>query len=156
MDTVTLIKKLLKSSIVQSEIPLGLQMGLPWLERRNHSLCICFKPHREELEDEFVCYYPAQYEIAWEWPFEHLASFRKISLDSPVDVSRPCCRISTELLLSVGKHGMDELFCECTTILEHYEQNGSVTDACLRSYQRYYNELVHTLELQAIYGAAQF
>lgn len=151
MDTFELVDKLSHSSIVKAEIPLGIQIGLPWLEMKNGKLCICFKPHREEYADECVYYYAPQFYIAWVWPFEHLVSFQRLTLDSSIDISKPISSISISRLLSVGKYGMNELYRECTKILNLQEKDNTVSEAWIRSYQKSYNNLIETLGLEKIY-----
>ena len=152
MDTGELLHKLANSEIVQAEIPLGLQLGMPWLEKRNGRLCICFLPHKEELNDKIICYYPPQLEIAWVWPFEHLASFHRMTLERSIDMEKPICTLSVNRLLTTGKFGMDELYRECTTILNLMDNNGTVSDAWVGSYQNKYRKLMDTLGLEAVYG----
>ncbi len=152
MDTLETLHKLANSDIVQAEIPLGLQLGLPWLEKRNGKLCICFIPHREELDGETILYYSPQFEIAWVWPFEHLASFRRLTLDRPIDMEKPVCSVDVNRLVSAGKYGMDELYRECTKILNLMEKNGTVTDAWISSYQKKYRKLTGTLSLETVYS----
>ena len=152
MDTLETLHKLANSDIVQAEIPLGLQLGLPWLEKQNGKLCICFMPHKEELDGEKILYYPPQFEIAWVWPFEHLASFRRLTLDRTIDMEKPACSLGVNRLIFTGKYGMDELYGECTKILNLMENNGTVTDAWILSYQKKYKKLTGALGLEAVYG----
>lgn len=152
MDTKELLHELANSDIVKAEIPLGLQLGLPWLEKRNGVLCICFLPHREELDGETICYYPPQFEIAWVWPFEHLASFHRLTLDGPIDMEKPVCTLGVKRLVSTGKFGMDELYQESTKILKKIEYNGAISDAWIESYQNKYKKLTEILGLTALYG----
>jgi len=151
MDTLEILQKLANSDIVQAEIPLGVQLGLPWLEKQNGKLCICFMAHKEELKDDSILYYSPQFEIAWVWPFEHLASFRRLTLDRTINVEKPLCSLQVNRLLSGRKYRMDELYRECTKILNLMEENGTVTDAWILSYQNMYKKLTNALGLSEIY-----
>ena len=151
MDALKLAEQLSQRDIVKAEIPLGLQLGLPWLEKRNERLCICFLPHREAYQQDCICYYAPQFELAWVWPFEHLASFRNLTLEGAVDVTQPLCTIHVNRLLSVGKYGMDELYGECSKILTILEETGTISGAWIRAYQKKYLNLVETLDLTKLY-----
>lgn len=151
MEALELVEKLSQSDIIASELPLGLQLGLPWLEERNGRLCIRFLPHREEYVENCICYYAPQFEIAWVWPFAHLASFRNLTLEGTVNVSQPLCTISVDRLLSVGKFGMDELYDECSKILTIRDETGTITSAWIRAYQKKYLNLIETLDLTELY-----
>ena len=152
MDALELIKKLQQSQIVRSELPMQLQLGFPWLEKRNDRLCISFKAHKEEYVNGSIVFYAAQYDLAWAWPFEHLVLFRNRSLYADADFSGPLCTVSGKLMLTTGKYLMDELYQECTWILSAQEKGGSVTDTMIRAYQRQYRETAETLGLTKLYG----
>ena len=152
MDALELVKELTQRDIVASELPIGLQLGLPWLEQRNGRLCIRFLPHREEYAEDRICYYAPQFEIAWVWPFTHLASFRNLTLENEVDVSQPLCTVSADRLLSVGKHGMEELYQACSKTLTIREDTGTITSAWVRAYQKKYMSLIESLDLTELYN----
>ncbi len=151
MDALELISDLMRREIIRTEIPIGLQPGLPWLEKCNEKLCISFLMHKEEYSDNSLYYYTPQYAAAWVWPFEHIACFRNLMLEAPVDVSTPICRISADRLLSVGKYGMEDLYRACTEALGVMEKNNSIADAWIRSYQKKFLNLVDTLGMEELY-----
>lgn len=151
MNAIELVQKLSQSDFIMSELPLALQLGLPWLEERNGKLCICFLPHLEEFKENRIYYYIPQFEIAWIWPFEHIASFRNLTLEKMVDVSEPLCSIDVDRLLSVGRYGMEELYQECSKVLTIREESGSITSAWVRAYQKRFLNLTETLGLTKLY-----
>lgn len=151
MDALTLMERLRMSSVVQAEIPMQMQMGFPWLEKRNGRLCICFKPHREACVRGSIAFYAHQFEIAWVYPFEHLASFRNLTLDRTIDASAPVAQISEKLMLMHG-YSMNELYEACTRLLDAMERDGAVSDEAIERYQRQYSDTVGLMGLSGVYA----
>ena len=80
MDAKEVVKKLSQHPVVTSDMAMQVQLGLPYLERRNGKLCISFKPHVERVNGENIEFFKPQYEIAWVYPFNHLITFSPIHL----------------------------------------------------------------------------
>ena len=156
MDAKELVKKLAQHPLVKSDMPLQVQLGLPYLENRGGKLCISFKPHRELCVDGKLAFYPQQYEIAWAYPFEKVIYFSNLSYtiesDKEVDASKPVACVSLDRMAGGGKYLLEELYSECTRVLTFREQEGKVSDVMLRKYQRFYYETARQLGLSALYG----
>ena len=156
IDAVELVKNLAQSQIIQNELPLEMQLGLPYLEKRNGKIIIRFFPHQEVYDEEKVLIYPRKYDIAWVYPFAHLAFFRNLAFDGTEKIEKetsiPLLTISSRRMLSVGKYGMKELFHSCGNLLNLLDENGVVADAIVSRYQNQFFDLVDTLRLRELYG----
>lgn len=151
MDAAEVIKNLAQSHIVQSEISMQMQLGLPYLEKRNGRLCISFKPHREKYDNGNIEVFAQQYEISWAYPFAHIASYRNLSLCRSMDVSHPIAVISGRKMLSAGKYAIGELYRECSRVLSFQEKEGGVSDVMVKNYQKKYRQTAEMLGLSVLY-----
>lgn len=152
MDAKELVTQLSRHTLVKSEMPLQVQLGLPYLELRAGKLCISFKPHRELCSNGVIEFYPQQYEIAWVYPFRRVIRFSNLACERELDVSEPVGRISLERMASGGKYLLDELYAACSRVLSFWERDGQVSDVMLKKYQRLYYETAEQLGLSVLYG----
>lgn len=172
MKSSDLVKNLAMHPVLASEMSMRMQMGLPYLERRNGKLCMSFKPHREEFEQGNIAYYKPQYEVVFIYPFNHIAKFEVLAYvsedisvseqndemnsskieDGKGQASQPVCRIETEYMLQSGKRLISELFDACDRILDFQEKDGKVSDVSITKYQKLYQDTVEKLGLTAVYG----
>lgn len=152
MDAKELVKKLAQHPLAKSDMPLQVQLGLPYLEKRGGKLCISFKPHRELCVDGKIAFYPQQYEIAWAYPFEKVIHFSNLSYEKEIDASKPVACVSLDRMAGGGKYLLEELYSGCSRVITFWEQEGKVSDVMLRKYQRLYYETAGQLGLSALYG----
>lgn len=153
MDARELVKRLSRHPVATSDMTMQVQLGLPYLERRNGKLCVSFKPHVEMVNGENIEFYRHQYEIAWVYPFNHMISFENLAYSQNIDLAAP---VSEMPLSHYSKHGVfvvEELYKKCTRVLAFQEKDGEVSDLSLRKYQQAYYEVVRDLGLDAVYGA---
>lgn len=152
MDARELLKKLSSHPAVACDMALQVQLGLPYLERKNNRLCISFMPHVESLDGENILFFAPQYHITWVYPFEHVVYFENLSYSRSLDTSDP---VHTESLTKYANHGryiLNGLFEECTRVLSFYEKNGMVSDVTIQKYQKSYFDAVQALGLTSVYG----
>ena len=147
MDAYALINELANSPLVRAEIPLEMQLGLPWLEINGGELCIRFKPHREDGKDGKILYFPPLYEIAWIYPFRHLVSFERKFCDA----AAPLHEHSADWMMNIGMHYIAELYEACAHVLSFREEHGFVNDVVIGKYRKQYEETVRKLGLQELY-----
>ena len=152
MDAKELVKKLAQHPLVKSDMPLQVQLGLPYLDIRGGKLCISFRPHRELCADGKIVFYPQQYEIAWAYPFEKVIRFSNLAYEKDIDALEPAGCIRLEQMAGGGKYLLEELYSECSRVITFWEQEGSVSDVMLRKYQRLYYETAEQLQLGELYG----
>ncbi len=152
MDAKELVKKLAQHPLVKSDMPLQVQLGLPYLELRGGKLCISFKPHRELCADGKIAFYPQQYEIAWAYPFEKVIRFTNLAYEKKIDASEPVGCISLDRMAGGGRYLLEELYSECSRVITFREKEGKVSDVMLKKYQRLYYETAGQLRLSALYG----
>ena len=152
MDAVELVNRLSNSPIVQSEVSLQMQLGLPWLSIKNGELCIRFQPHREEFRDGKMQFFAPLYEIEWVYPFAHVVLFRNLLYaGDPVNTSEPVHEAGGDWVLGIGKYYTKELYEECSKVLSFREKNGTVNDTVVSKYQDLYRKAVERLGLEKLY-----
>lgn len=152
MDAKILMDKLSASPFVQAELPMSMQLGLPYLDKRGGELCISFRPHREEILDGQLTLFPQIFELAWVYPFSHVILFRNLLYETPIDTKTPVCSCSCDWLLGIGKYSMNALYEACSEVLSFREETGSVNDAVLSKYQETYWKTIQRLGLERFYG----
>lgn len=152
MDAKELVGKLTQHSLVKAEMPLQVQLGLPYLELKAGKLCISFKPHRELCNNGIIEFYPQQYEITWVYPFHKVIRFSNLSYEKDIDASKFVGSISLSRMASRGKYLIDELYEACGRVISFWERDGQVSDVMLKKYQRLYYETAEQLQLSALYG----
>lgn len=151
MDATELVKKLSNSLIVQSEVSMQMQLGLPWLEMKNGELCILFRPHKEEYRNEKMQFFAPLYEIEWVYPFEHVILFRNLKYDDRIDAETPLHEVNGDWVLGIGKYYTKELHKACSEALSFREKNGTVNDIVIAKYQDLYRKAIERLGLQKLY-----
>lgn len=152
MDAKAVIKKLSQHPVVTNDMTMQVQLGLPYLERRNGKLCISFRPHMERLDGESIDFYRPQYGIVWAYPFERLMFFENLSCSQNIDLTEPVANIPLKDYSSHGVYMVEQLYEKCTRVLAFQEKDGKVSDLSLRKYQQAYCEVVRDLGLEAVYG----
>lgn len=150
MDAIMLIKKLAQSAFVQSEVSMQMQLGLPWLKKQGERLLICFRPHIEEYRNGNLEIYGHQYEVAWVYPFVHLAYFRNLAVEGYAS-RQILYTIPGDKLLEYNQYLMRDIYADCTRMLDYMEQDGQVSDLMVRKYQQSFLEKVDRLGLSALY-----
>lgn len=152
MDAKELVKRLAQHPLVKSDMPLQVQLGLPYLELKGRKLCISFKPHRELCANGRIAFYPQQYEIAWAYPFEKVIRFANLAYEKEIDASKPVGCISLDWMAGGGRYLLEELYSECSRVITFWEKEGKVSDVMLKKYQRLYYETAGQFRLSALYG----
>lgn len=151
MDAEELVKKLSNSPIVQSEVSMQMQLGLPWLEIKNSELCVYFRPHKEEYRNGKIQFFAPLYEIEWVYPFAHMILFRNLKFEDRIDAETPLYEVSGDWVLGIGRYYTKELYKECSEALSFREKNGTVNDIVISKYQAMYRKTVERLGLQKLY-----
>lgn len=151
MDAVELVNKLSNSPIVQSEVSLQMQLGLPWLSIKNGELCVRFHPHREEYRDGKMQFFAPLYEIEWVYPFAHIILFRNLKYEDQIDTESPLYEVNGDWMLGIGKYYTKELYKECSEVLTFREKHGTVNDIVVSKYQNLYQTAVERLGLEKLY-----
>lgn len=152
MDARKLLKKLSSHPAVACDMALQVQLGLPYLEKKNNRLCISFMPHVESLDGEDILFFAPQYHITWVYPFEHVVYFEDLSYSRNMDAGNPVYTESLSKYAKRGKYVLNGLFDECTRVLSIQEKNGMVSDVTVQKYQKTYFDAVQALGLTSVYG----
>ena len=155
MNSLKIIKEIISNPILKENMALQMQLGLPYLEKKNEKLCISFKPHMENYVDGNIEYYAPQYDIELVYPFKKIIKFINLSFETTVDTSVPVAKVDAKELSSVGAGYMNELYEACTRVLEFQELDGKVSDLSITKYQKVYYDTVEKLGLTALYGSRE-
>lgn len=152
MEATEVIRILSKHPVVTLDMAMEVQLGLPYLEKRNDTLCISFKPHRQLPEDGILAFYSPQYTLTWAYPFHRLVNFRNLYFFEDIALEKPVCQLELQEYARRGSYYIAELFKECSWVMSEMEQYGTVSDTAVRSYQKSFYETVCKLGLEAVYG----
>lgn len=155
MKSEELIKELSRHPLVISSVAMQMQMGIPYLRKKNGRLCMSFRPHREEYADGMIEVYAQQYELEFAYPFRQVIHFDNFLYSKEPEVSEPVARIDGEWMLRRGKYILRELYEACDRVLKFQEMDGQVSDVSISKYQKTYWETVESLHLDALYGGGQ-
>ena len=152
MDALELVKRLSFDPVVETHMAMQVQLGLPYLEKRNDRLCIRFLAHREDCLQGRIDFYAPQYKIAWVYPFHQLISFENCLYSGDLQLSAPLCTVDAARFASRGRYILLDLYEQCSRVLSMQERDGTVSDVTLRRYQKAFFEAVRELGLTAVYG----
>ncbi len=151
MNSKKLVESLVKSNFVKSEIPMQMEMGLPFIKKTAHGVVICFKPHKEIVRDGVTDIYSHQFEVEWVYPFNHISYFKNLSVYSESIASVPICTIKDQMMLDEGVYYINKLYEELDNILDYLQYNKTVPDIAISNYQKMYRKVVEKLGLEQLY-----
>lgn len=152
MNAMEMMEKLARHPVVRTSVGMQMQLGIPYLEKKNGKLCVSVLPHREECRDGAMLFYAPQYRITWVYPFERIVFFEN-SLYSGSDMNPEVVHsISVDRYAERGRFLMKDLYEQCGGVLAVYERDKSVSDVTLRRYQKAYFETAEALGLTGVYG----
>lgn len=154
MDAMELVERLSQHPLVLSQLPLQMQLGLPYLAKKRGELCVRFLPHRENFTENQLEIYPGQYILEFVYPFEKIVCFRNLLYEGRVDTSSPIGSMTPEFLAAKGKYCLNELYGECSRVLTAREKTGNVSDVMIANYQKLYGSISKRLGLEQLYGGA--
>lgn len=152
MDALELVKKLSAHRIVEENMSMQVQLGLPYLEKRNGKLCIRFLAHREDYRDGEITFYAPQYIVAWVYPFHQLISFENCLYYGKPELSEPVCVLSAGRFAGRGRYILLDLYEQCSRVLSMQERDGTVSEVTLDRYRKAFYEEVRELGLTKVYG----
>lgn len=155
MDSLKVIKEIISNPMLKSNMSLQMQLGLPYLEKKNDKLCMSFKPHIEAPVFTNIEYYEPQYELELVYPFKKIIKFVNLNFERSINNTEPVAKVDIKELASSGKTVLNELYAACTRVLEFQEQDGKVSDVSIKKYQKVYFETVEKLGLTAVYGSIE-
>ena len=152
MNAQEMIEKLARHPIVRGNVGLQMQLGLPWLEKKNGKLCVTFLPHREDHKDGMIVFFTPQYRISWVYPFDRIVFFENRLYSETPEPAKPAQTVSAERYAERGRFLLKELYAQCSDVLAVYERDKGVSDVTVRKYQKAYFEAVQALGLTSVYG----
>lgn len=147
MDLNTAQKQLLAHPLFAEQIPIGLQLGLPWLQQEEDRLVLAYCLHKQCYTDGSLWFYPVRWEIKTAYPFRqiiYLAQKSRVG-DAPI------CHIAGETMLILGKSLLQELYASADRLIALWAK-GTARQEDFMDYQRRYQDAVKQLGLEALYG----
>ena len=109
MNSLKIIKEIVSNTTLKENMSLQMQLGLPFLDKKNNRLCMSFKPHLEKYADGNIEYYAPQYDLELVYPFKKIIKFINLSYEMTVDTVVPVAKVDAKELSSVGVGYMNEL-----------------------------------------------
>jgi len=152
MNAQEMIEKLARHPIAHGGIGLQMQLGLPYLEKKNGKLCVTFLPHREDCRDDRMEFFTPQYRITWVYPFDRVVFFENRLYSENSETAKMVHTIPMERYAERGRFLLKDLYAHCSEVLAVYERDKAVSDVTLRKYQKAYFEAVQELGLTGVYG----
>lgn len=152
MNAQEMMDKLARHPMVHANIGLQMQLGLPYLEKKNGKLCVTFLPHREDFHDGRMEFFTPQYRISWVYPFERIVFFENRLYSENPEAAKMVHAIPMERYAERGRFLLKDLYAHCSDVLAVYERDKAVSDVTLRKYQKAYFEAVQELGLTGVYG----
>lgn len=152
MNAQEMIEKLVRHPVTHGNMGLQMQLGLPFLEKKNGKLCVTFLPHREDCRDGMMAFFTPQYRITWVYPFEQMVFFENRLYSQMPEAVKVEHTLPVERYAERGRFLLKDLYAQCSDILAAYERHSKVSDVTLQKYQNAYFETVQTLGLSGIYG----
>lgn len=152
MNATEMMEKLSCHPVVRDNVGMQMQLGLPWLEKRNGKLCVSLLPHREDCRDGAMAFFAPQYKITWVYPFDRIVFFENGLYNGKTEAPQVVHSTPVERYVQRGRFLIKDLYEQCSRVLAVYERDQDVSDVTLGKYQKAYFETVRELGLTGIYG----
>lgn len=145
------VDNFMTSDFVKSELPIQMQLGIPYLFKRNNQLCIAFFPHREEYADNAINFYEKQYSLEVLYPSCKVLKFVDLIYDNQLQTVKKTKTIETVHFINNGKQIINKLYDLGSKILNFYDRYGKVSDIQTEEYQMLFSDTVEKLGLSELY-----
>lgn len=139
------------SDFVKSELPIQMQLGIPYLFKRNNQLCIAFFPHREEYSDNAINFYEKQYLLEVLYPSCKILKFVDLIYDNQLQTAKKTMSIETVNFINSGKYVINKLYDLGSKTLNFYDQYGKVSNIQIEEYQKLFSDTIEKLGLSDLY-----
>lgn len=149
MNSKNFMKIINNSDFVFSQLPLQIQLGIPYIAKRGKRLCLVFLPHSEVYNDGKIEIYDRQYELEIAYPSCHIVRF--IDLTESGNFSTPIKIIDADWMAAKGKYVIDNIFSACAETLEFYDEYHTMPDVVLDKYCRVFKEAAEDLGIYCLY-----
>lgn len=150
MNALKLMKEIYLHPVIQQNVSMQVQLGLPGVLWRNGRLMLRFLPHEEKLDSGVMTYAPPMYDITFDYPSMKLIEFRNLSVMNPDRQNTPAARCELSYLLGAYKKDSEELYRLLSLLLEAFSDK-ELDQEQVDSYNRYLDRLITQSGLQEIY-----
>lgn len=151
MKLAKFVDDFMASEFVKSELPIQMQLGIPYLFKRNNQLCIAFFPHKEEYAENSISFYERQYLLEVLYPSCKILKFVDLIYDNQLQTARKTKTIGTVNFINSGKYVLNKLYDLGSKILNFYDKYGKVSDIQTEEYQMLFSDTVEKLGLSELY-----
>lgn len=151
MKTNEFIDKFAASDFVRNELPLQMQLGLPYLFKKNNRLYVKFFPHKENFAEGHIEIYERQYSLEVVYPSCRVVKFVDLIYDEKIQSAKKIKDTDAECVLKNWKYVINGIYDSCSEILDFYDRNGKVADFQIEKYQIAFADAVERLGLSELY-----
>ncbi len=149
MNATKLMKEIYLRPVIQQDVSMQVQLGLPRVIWKNGRLMLRFLPHEEKFDNGVMTYYPAMYDITFDYPSMKLIAFSNLAVLENVS-NLPIASLEISFLLGKYKNDSEELYRQLSELLEAYSQK-KLTDKKINEYNACFDRLIISSGLQEIY-----
>ena len=150
MNALKLMEEIYLHPVIQQNVSMQVQLGLPRVIWHNGRLMLRFLPHEEKLENNgLMTYYPAMYDITLDYPSMKLIAFRNFAVLEGVS-NNPIAECEIAFLLDKYKNDSEELYRQLSELLEAFSRK-ELTEKKVDEYNAYFDRLITSAGLQQIY-----
>lgn len=144
--------RMYRHPLFEHEIPLQMQLGLPYFYKRNGQLFLrCFL-HRRHYKSGMLLIYPNQYEVEFVYPFRNIVRFEDSQIYMPMNTEIPVCIVEAEHLLTNGKVLLDELYSSADQVIESWVQDGVLLEKSFSDFCNIRKKIIKEFSLGLLYG----
>lgn len=132
-------KELRRHPLWEREIPVQMQMGLPYLYLEDGVLYLRYKLHRRIFRAGRFLVFPDRYELELLLPGRKIVCFRALRRGLTAEREEPVCTIEQDCLLGTGNAAIRNLYACADRILE-FTGSEEELEQLVDQYQNKYRE----------------
>ncbi len=138
--------------LIECEIPLQVQFGLPYLYEKNGQLFLRYLLHRQRYEGGILLIYPKRYELELIYPFRRIVLFEDCRRHMPEHTETLLCSVEADRLLTCGKMLLEELYAKADKVIHFWGQDRALLEKSLLDCQNVRQEIIKEFNLGSLYG----
>ncbi len=138
--------------LIECEIPLQVQFGLPYLYEKRGQLFLRYILHRQKFESGMLFIFSKRYELELMYPFRRIVLFEDCRRQMPEYTENLVCRMEADSLLTGGKMLWDELYAKADEVIGFWKQDRVLLEKSLFDCQNIYREIIREFNLGFLYG----
>ena len=144
MNSNNFMESIIHSEFVQAELPVSVQLGMPYIKKGEKNIILVFSPHIVWNKNGRVYIYSKSYELEIEYPSGHIAKFITLTDCNP---NLPIKYIDEKWMVTNGRIMLDSVFDACKEVLAFYDEHSKIPNFMV---EKYNDKLIKTAELLGI------